>query len=64
MPDIESENMLGGHAVTVVGYNDLDQTFIVRNSWGSDWGDKGCFYIPYKYLLDPSLTSDAWSIDI
>ena len=29
------------HAVTVVGYNGEAETpyFIVRNSWGSDWGD-------------------------
>ena len=64
MPNTESEHMLGGHAISVVGYNDLDQTFIARNSWGDSWGDKGYFYIPYGYLLDTSLSSDAWSIDI
>ena len=31
----------GGHAVCAVGYDDFKQCFIVRNSWGEDWGDKG-----------------------
>lgn len=37
----------GGHCVTVVGYNDEMQHFIVRNSWGADWGDGGYTYYPY-----------------
>ena len=31
----------GGHAVCAVGYDDFQQCFIVRNSWGEDWGDQG-----------------------
>lgn len=41
---------LGGHAVTVVGYNDKDKRLIVENSWGTGWGKKGIFYIPYDKL--------------
>ena len=33
----------------IVGYNDRQQVFIVRNSWGEQWGDKGYCYIPYDY---------------
>ncbi len=51
-----------GHAVTCVGYNDYKQTFIVRNSWGKEWGDKGYFYMPYAYLLDGHLSMDFWCI--
>ncbi|CAF1400041.1 unnamed protein product, partial [Didymodactylos carnosus] len=40
------------HAVLVVGYNDNTQLFLVRNSWGEEWGDEGYFVIPYKYLTD------------
>lgn len=37
-----------GHAVCLVGYRD-DGTFIVRNSWGSTWGDKGHVYVTERY---------------
>ena len=56
------EVCLGGHAVTMVGYDDTKQCFIVRNSWGTSWGDKGYFYLPYKYVLAPGLSSDYWII--
>lgn len=44
------DKLLGGHAVLVVGYDNKHKWFIVRNSWGPDWGDKGYFYLPYTYL--------------
>lgn len=61
MPD-RNENMLGGHAVLAVGYQEDKQCFIVRNSWGDQWGDKGYCYMPYQYLLDGGLASDFWTI--
>ena len=57
-----TDSPIGGHAVLAVGYNDVDQCFIVRNSWGPDWGDAGYFHFPYAYMLDPNLTSDLWTI--
>jgi C1A family cysteine protease len=56
------ESVVGGHAVLVCGYNDSNQRFLVRNSWGSGWGDRGYFYMPYAYFTNPSLTSDVWAI--
>lgn len=44
------EQALGGHAVLAVGYDDDKQVFIVKNSWGPNWGDQGYFYLPYEYL--------------
>jgi hypothetical protein len=38
---------LGGHAVTIVGYDDAAQAWIVRNSWGESWGEGGYFRIKY-----------------
>ena len=52
----------GGHAISIVGYNDSNQTFILRNSWGVDAGDKGYYYIPYSYVTDSNLTDDCWTI--
>jgi hypothetical protein len=45
-----------------VGYSDADKVFIVRNSWGESWGDRGYCYIPYDYMTNPDLNGDLWSI--
>jgi C1A family cysteine protease len=57
-----SEEVLGGHAVLAVGYDEPGQRFIVRNSWGSGWGIKGYFTMPYAYLLDSNLSDDFWTV--
>jgi len=57
-----SERMLGGHAVMAAGYNEKDKRFIVRNSWGTDWGLCGYFTIPYAYLASRNLSDDFWVI--
>ncbi|NLH50922.1 MAG: hypothetical protein GX444_20285 [Myxococcales bacterium] len=38
---------LGGHAVLVVGYDDNEECFVVKNSWGPGWGEDGFFRISY-----------------
>lgn len=58
----QSETPLGGHAVMAVGYNETDEVFIVRNSWGPEWGDKGYFYMPYEYMTNIDLCSDFWTV--
>jgi len=57
-----SEKMLGGHAVLGVGYDDVAERFMVRNSWGTDWGKKGFFTMPYEYMADRNLSDDFWTI--
>ena len=39
--------LAGGHAVSIVGYDDKDQAWIIRNSWGPDYGDNGYVKIAY-----------------
>jgi len=62
MPDPDNEKHDGGHAMLCVGYSDVDQVFIVRNSWGTDWGEQGYCYIPYDYMTKPDLIHDCWTI--
>jgi C1A family cysteine protease len=62
MPIPKKERAVGGHAVLAVGYDDAVQRFIVRNSWGEEWGDKGHCTFPYEYLLNTRLSSDFWTV--
>lgn len=62
MPDVSKEQLLGGHAVLAVGYNDDLNMFIVRNSWGTGWGDKGYFYMPYSFIADDDYAADFWTV--
>lgn len=69
----KTEKMQGGHAVTIVGYdndapsrnnrdkNETKGAFLCQNSWGTNWGNKGFFYIPYKYF-ETGLAVDVWTI--
>jgi len=58
----QGEQVLGGHCVLAVGYDDTQRRFIVRNSWGAGWGIAGYCMMPYEYLLNPSLASDFWTL--
>ena len=64
MPNKATEQVLGGHAVCIVGYDDTlnGGCFIVRNSWGTNWADNGYFYMPYGVIQDTSMSSDFWLI--
>ena len=56
----QTERNLGGHAIMAVGYDLKKQIFIVRNSWGENWGDKGYFTLPFEYVN--RLAADFWTI--
>ena len=57
-----TESVLGGHCVVAVGYDDTQQRFTFRNSWGESWGKAGYGTMPYGYLLSNSLASDFWTV--
>jgi len=56
------EKLLGGHAMSIVGYSKEFDSFIVRNSWGSSWGQKGYCRIPASYLTNGTLAEDFWVV--
>lgn len=53
--------VIGGHALLFVGYDDSKQVFKFKNSWSDTWGDRGYGYLPYEYVLTGNL-DDLWTI--
>ena len=49
-----SGSYVGAHAVLAIGYDDTLQAFIVKNSWGSGWGEAGYFMIAYSEVTGTS----------
>ena len=47
-------NLAGGHCVCIVGYNDPGMYWIVKNSWGTTWGESGFFRIGYDQAIGSS----------
>ncbi len=60
------DDVEGGQAVVAVGYDDRRPgatrgALLVRNSWGSDWGEEGYGWLPYGYVQD-QLAVDFWTL--
>ena len=59
---VPREKLIGGHAVSFVGYNLPKKLFLARNSFGVDWGDEGYFWVPFEYAEKDFM--DSWTFDI
>jgi len=69
----QGEKAEWGHAIVAVGYDDelkitntkcnkeTKGALLIRNSWGTSWGDKGYGWMPYDYVLS-KLAMDFWSL--
>ena len=55
--------MLGMHAVLCIGYDSIDETFIILNSHGKEFAKNGTFKIKNDYMLDPNLVFECWAIN-
>lgn len=71
---VKGDKIVGGHAVVAAGYDDklkIKNTaagaketvgaLLIRNSWGTDWGEHGYGWLPYEYILR-GLANDWWSL--
>ena len=63
----KGEATLGGHAVAFVGYDDDAPNlglggFLIRNSWGNGWADRGYGWLPYEYVR--KLGKEAWIVHV
>jgi len=59
----EKDELLGGHAVLIVGYSDESNTFDILNSHGSQFADNGYFRMPYEYALNHNLCWDFYVVN-
>lgn len=61
---VHGEQLLGGHAIMAVGYDDASQRLLIRNSWSADWGGPmaGYFTMPYAYAANSKYCSDFWTV--
>lgn len=57
-----AEEPKGSHAMCVVGYDNEKQVFLLRNSFGDDWGEGGYFWVPYAYARENF--SDMWAFSL
>jgi len=46
-PEIGSQDLFGGHAMVVIGFDDEKQAFEIMNSWGKEWGQRGFMWVKY-----------------
>lgn len=56
-----TEGFEGGHAIMAIGYSFTRAAYIVQNSWGTTWGDRGYLYLPFRFFTD-GLATDRWTI--
>lgn len=60
--DKELEDTENNHAMVICGYTDREGFFIVRNSWGKNFGDQGYCYLPYEYFRKPKAIDQAYVV--
>ena len=61
-PSYYEKNHGGGHAVTIIGYDLPNRKFLIKNSYGTDWGDRGYGWLTFDYVEREKF--EAWTFTI
>lgn len=61
IPDPDGGARIGGHAIVLVGYNEVTKLFVFKNSWSVEWGDHGYGYLPFSFVLTDR-AKDFWVV--
>ena len=64
LPDFETEEPNGGHAVVLIGYDDASERFTFANSFSTNWGQGGYGSVPYAYVLNAYYARDFCTINV
>jgi hypothetical protein len=51
----------GGHCVAIIGYDDSDEYWIAQNTWGTAWGERGCFRISFG---ERGIDASMWGVEL
>jgi len=52
----------GKHAMVIVGYDDQKQAFLIQNSWGTQWGQRGYGWVAYELFDDIRIAEDSENV--
>lgn len=64
LPEGNSDDAnVGAHAVVAIGYDDAELSFLIRNSWGEEWGIGGHFWMAYDILVNPNIVPQIFVVD-
>lgn len=54
----------GGHCIAIIGYDDANDYWICKNSWGTDWGEAGYFKIRFDEADIGSWVLKVWGVSL
>lgn len=55
-------SQLGGHAVSLIGYDDTKRAWLIRNSWGEEWGEKGFAWVSWDDVS--GIADQTWGFQV